>query len=557
MSEPAPPRRDIESALEELAGRGYLGPSGPSRQSRWRAAARGLVLAVGVAVALGGAAAAAARVEIADVPLLVLGFLPVALLGVVVCSLGGRLLARLLLRAGGEPEFLASLLGGAAGLGVTISVLAVAAWDTNPGPTLVAVAGVIAVAMGVVVMALARRRLAFLMAFRAAPNLRDRASVWAFVVFVGGGVAFLFAVGRGPARCEPAGSFPPPVGRLAVVAVDGLSREDLGAAVEMAEVPGLDAVASWGWAPLRTGGSRLPAVLWTTIACGVGPSEHGVEELDEVRLFGLGHGAPLGGVARAVVLVPWGELGLARVVARPALARRAPTFWEMASRAGCPVTVGGWWSSWPVRRVLGEVASERTWLGGALSPDAVSAALVPLVADVWRSDHDATRASDALAEALARRAAATTGTRVVALSMPAADLVERARGDLSPLAAAALVLGHLREVGTVVDILRRGGFRIFVVAVPWRGGMAFAASSTAEAGRHPAVDAQDLASTWLDALGLPASSRSPRVRRDLSGMSGPVATPVPYGPPPAPLASPAPEALAVQREVLRNLGYLQ
>ena len=58
-----------------------------------------------------------------------------------------------------------------------------------------------------------------------------------------------------------------------------------------------------------------------------------------------------------------------------------------------------------------------------------------------------------------------------------------------------------------------------------------------------------LAGTWLAALGLPAPDDGQR--------PGAVPGRAVYGPPPPPLAAPPPAARAVQRELLRSLGYLQ
>jgi len=297
--------------------------------------------------------------------------------------------------------------------------------------------------------------------------------------------------------------------------------------------------------------------LWSTVATGVGPRQHGVIVLDEVRLFGRERGVPLDGPLRAALLAVWRPLGLARVVARPAVQRSAATVWEMASRAGVPATVGGWWGSWPVRRLLGEVASERAWLSGSTAEDAVTAGLAPLVEQAWSGDADAASASDRLALSVAVAAAAAPSPRLVALWLPGLDLVRRSAPEPSALALAARSQPHLDSLRVLLATLGDGGFEVWLVAVPWAGGTPFAASSSAPWGEHPSVDPRDLAPTWLDQMGLPVPLGSAAPRRDLTGRTGPLPEAVSYGPPPPPLAAPPRSALEVQREVLRSLGYLQ
>ncbi|MGE5234898.1 MAG: hypothetical protein ACM3O7_00950 [Acidobacteriota bacterium] len=530
----------------------------PPSEPAWRVGLNWLALAAGLALVLAGAAAGAARVDIAAVLPLTLGFLPATLVAVVGGAMVGRMVAQGLLRAGGESGFVASLLAVVAGVSVVVAVVGVAAWGPARRPAVLAAAAV-GLALGVAVMAIARAGLRRALAYRLAPKPTNRTPWLTFVLaaLAGGGLALVGSARSEVTPAAAAAAFPPPTGRVAVLAVDGLAREDLEAAVALGGPPGITAIASWGWAPLRVGDAHLPAVLWTTVACGVGPERHGVEELEEVRLFGSDLGTPLGPLARAAVLTPWGSLGLGRAVARPALVRRAATFWEMAARAGCPVLVGGWWGSWPVRRVLGEIVSERAWLGGAVSPDAVTPALAPLVRAAWEQGGGAVPASERLALALVNRGRAGTGPRVLALSLPGIDLVERAHPGLSPVATACLVLERLGAVADVVESARQAGFSILLVGVPWHGGHAFVASSAAASGRLPEIEPRDLASTCLDALGLPPALGTPAPRRDLSGASGPGRDAISYGPPPPPVADPAPAALAVQREVLRSLGYLQ
>jgi hypothetical protein len=352
-------------------------------------------------------------------------------------------------------------------------------------------------------------------------------------------------------------SFPPPHGRVALVAVDGLAREELEAAAELTGAASLREAMLWGWAELEAPESPLPVVFWTTVACGVPPSSHGITVLEEVRLFGMNRGVPLSRAGRFAVVSIWQPVGLAQVLARPATIRRRPTVWEMASRAGSVVTVGGWWGSWPVRRVLGEIASERAWLGGGDGADAVTPGLAAMIAEAWARGVGAADVSDELAVALVEARRNGNSPELLAVALPALDIERRANPAATPLVLAHKQLPHFVTIDRVLTLLQEGGYEVWLVGVPWRAGTAFVASSAAPAGRHARFAQEELAATVLDQMGLPCPLELPPVRRDLSAVDRAPCAPAGYGPPPDPLAAPSPRGQHVQRELLRNLGYLQ
>jgi hypothetical protein len=516
---------------------------------------------VGWAVGLAAVAATAAVVVAAAPAWLVVpaaaAFLPVALVVTGIASFAGLMLARVLLRLGAEPPWISTVLAGAAGIAVAAAVVGLAGGGTAAAwPRRLAVM-LAALAVATFTAAAARAAAARRLSLRRDESAR-RSPAPALVFGAALAIAAALVVLAAPRPSAPgaaAAAFPQPSGRVAVVAVDGLSREDLEAAA-----PGQDALAvaaGWGWAPLVGVEGRLPAVTWTTVACGIEARRHGVEEVEEVQLFGVREGLPLSGAARRTLLVAWRPFGAIAVVARPALERRYPTFWEMASRAGCPVLVGGWWGSWPVRRVLGEVASERAWLGGSTGTDAVTPGLAPMVEVAWRDTPEAAVGSDRLARALVGRAAGAVGTQLVAVALPALDVVQRSRAERSPLALAAGLAPHLDVLGHVIADLTSDGYCVWLVGVPWHGGTAFVASSASVPERRPGIGTIELAGTWLDALALPVPAGGPPPRRDLAPATGTAVTWAGYGAPPPPLAAPPPSARVVQRELLRSLGYLQ
>ncbi len=556
MSATAPTDPGLAGAREELVRRGYLRErGGPSRPTVWAAAWLVVFAALGSLVVAAGQVSAA-RAEPALVVSLLAGYLPIVLVLTGLAAGLGIWAARTLLGLGGQPETVAGTLAAAAGLtaaaGVSALLTGSAAQPTELLPGLVSGA-LYAVAVAVAV----RRALLVRLAYRPGSGGLIRSAWIAPAVVAFGALAALAWAAR--PHPEPAAAdevYPPARGRVAVVAVDGLSREELEAARGVPGGSPLGDVAAWGWAPLEDLGGRLPAVVWATVACGVEPARHGVVELEEIRLFGAQRGVPLPRLARTLLLACWRPFGGVEAVARPALARRAPAFWEMASRAGCPVTVGGWWGSWPVRRLLGEVASERAWLAGDASEDAASPALAATVREAWAPGDGAPAATDRLAMALADRSPAQ-GTHLLAVSLPALDLEQRGRAQPPPLLRLAALPSHLEALSAVLATVQAKDYSVWLIGVPWHGGTPFVAASTAPSGRQDPAGARVLAATWLDQLGLPTPSGSSAPRRSLSGVTRDAVAAAGYGPPPLPVAAPPPEALVTQREVLRSLGYLQ
>ncbi|MFZ5788643.1 MAG: hypothetical protein ACOY3Y_19570 [Acidobacteriota bacterium] len=554
------PETELERARRHLAGRGYLKAApGKRPHAPLRAVAAVVVLACAAAAVTAGVLARLDRAPAGIALLLAVALLPAWLAGLGVGAWLGRVAARTLLRLGGSPEAIAAALAVLAALAVAAGVSAPLRAAAGNDWTVLLRAVVLTTALAVATACVARKAVMQALEYR---ESRSSGHAWALAIAVALGtagglvVADLATVRARPVGADPVEAFPPPVGKVAVIAVDGLAREDLESLEGRDTLAGLSAVRSWGWAPLKGHDTRLPAVLWTTVACGVEPAVHGVEEIEEVRLFGVSGGLALPAGFRWIVHATWSPLGLAELVARPALQRNVPTFWEMASRAGCPVSVGGWWSSWPVRRVLGEVVSERAWLGGGSDADAVTPGMAEAVRDAWRGGVGAVEASERLAVAVAERASRSPSPHLVAVWMPGPDLLQRTGAASTPLALARATIPRLESVSSVLDTLRRGEYRVLLVAVPWHGGTAFVSASWATAGDHAELSAVDLAPTVLDMLGLPVPEEAPPPRRDLSSVSGRL-TRGAYGPPPQPLAAPPASSRAVQRDVLRSLGYLR
>jgi Flp pilus assembly protein TadD/predicted AlkP superfamily phosphohydrolase/phosphomutase len=138
------------------------------------------------------------------------------------------------------------------------------------------------------------------------------------------------AVGEGSPTPEPSGA------RLLVVGLDGLDWEILDELIAQGRVPNLARLIDEGVsAKLLTISPMLSPVIWTTVATGVEPSRHGVLDFLVQDVSGT--------ASQPVTSVQ----------------RRAPTMWELLSRAGVDVGVTGWWASWPADPVRGYLVSDR------------------------------------------------------------------------------------------------------------------------------------------------------------------------------------------------------
>lgn len=564
MSETAPPSTDLNTARRHLERKGYLrGGLPPSPPAAWQHAAFLAALWAAASATVVGGTLARTGAAWSDVGVVAAAVAPLVALMILVAVVAGRRAAVRLLGWGGSPRPVAAAFGGMAGLvalaGITASVGGNGAGAVEARLAVGACAATCAVVAG-----LATRRGLLRTLGGDDSTLRSscsrRIEVAALFAAAGAGVGIaalppgeIPLVSGSPAFAAPAAS-----GRVAVVGVDGLSREDLEALAILEPGEGWGEIAGWGWVKVEGAAAPLPAVTWISIACGASPREHGVFVLEEVQLFGRTDGVVLPPVLRGLVVAAWSPFSAVRVAARPALDRRLPTLWEMASRAGCPVLVGGWWGSWPVRHVLGEVVSERAWLGGATGADAVTPALADAVRAAWKEGREAPAATDLLAEDLVRRAASRQGPSLVALWLPGLDLTTRLAGATGTLAAAARLRPHLVVLRGLLERLADGGYAVWLVGIPQGAGAPFAASkSVLFPGGRGSASTAELVAAWLDQLGLPPPAGGALPRSDLRGRVVAVQPAVEYGPPPAPVVRPSAASAAVQREVLRSLGYLR
>jgi tetratricopeptide (TPR) repeat protein len=159
-------------------------------------------------------------------------------------------------------------------------------------------------------------------------------------------------------------------GRIIVLGIDGLDPQALDLLMSEGKLPNFARLRQEGaYAPLISSKPLLSPIIWTTIATGKTPIEHGI-----------GHFV-------AVNEKTGEELPVTSQM------RRVKALWNMLSDAGRDVAVVGWWATWPAENVRGVIVSDHTCYHflfpdgvtgaqdsvGVLFPPDLEGALAPLV----------------------------------------------------------------------------------------------------------------------------------------------------------------------------------
>jgi tetratricopeptide (TPR) repeat protein len=131
------------------------------------------------------------------------------------------------------------------------------------------------------------------------------------------------------------GRRPAEPGPIVVLALDGLDPEVVSLLAGEGRLPHLARLRAEGaWGPLRSTPPLLSPVVWTTIATGREPSDHGIGHF-VARDDASGEPLPV-----------------------TADMRRVQALWQIFSGQGRKVGVVGWWATWPAEDVRGTVVSD-------------------------------------------------------------------------------------------------------------------------------------------------------------------------------------------------------
>ncbi len=149
------------------------------------------------------------------------------------------------------------------------------------------------------------------------------------------GAALLAAAG-GPALAAKPAAPAPARPRVVVVGWDGADWSLLDPLLASGRLPHLKALLEKGaQARLETYRPRASPLLWTTMATGLTPPEHGVVDFQEYDMA-LAASLPISGRSRT-----------------------GPAIWNVASARGLTSGVVGWWATWPAEAIKGFFVSDR------------------------------------------------------------------------------------------------------------------------------------------------------------------------------------------------------
>jgi hypothetical protein len=124
--------------------------------------------------------------------------------------------------------------------------------------------------------------------------------------------------------------------RVLLVGWDGADWDVIDPLIRAGQLPNIARLRRDGvWARLRSSVPTLSPLLWTTVATGKSPDQHGINDF--------------------LVLDP----ASGRRVPINSTFRRARAFWNILSEAGIPVDVIAWWATWPAEPVRGHLVSDQ------------------------------------------------------------------------------------------------------------------------------------------------------------------------------------------------------
>ena len=128
----------------------------------------------------------------------------------------------------------------------------------------------------------------------------------------------------------------PPRPRVIVVGWDGADWSRLEPLMRQGRMPELAKLVARGRSDdLATFEPMASPMIWTTVATGRTPVDHGVADFQERD--------PVSG----------------RLLPVTGRSRRVPAIWNVASACGLRVGVAGWWATWPAEKVNGFLVSDR------------------------------------------------------------------------------------------------------------------------------------------------------------------------------------------------------
>lgn len=316
---------------------------------------------------------------------------------------------------------------------------------------------------------------------------------------------------------EPMVVTTPTTTRVALIAVDGLTREILESRSDL--VKALPHIASLGTVPGNSTAER-----WASIGTGVPTEHHGVRSIEGVRFRGGSHVLQRISPGDFVLMTLAPRLGIARREPLPPTVRRRDYIWEIFAKRGVPSVSVNWWATADLREAglhaIGPEAIFTTAKGDALRVDSTAAS----------------RFIDALGR---------EKPRFATVYLPALDVILN-RIELDPATKVASSLRALDGIGNTAALAILDEYEVVLVGMPGEGQRGSAVMASTIPLR--AKSAWDLAPAMLTLLGFPASAEMP---------GGPPGTRIAtYGPRDAD-ATAAASVNEEYYENLKSLGYIR
>jgi predicted AlkP superfamily phosphohydrolase/phosphomutase len=163
----------------------------------------------------------------------------------------------------------------------------------------------------------------------------------------------------GPGRTPPTSAVPQvlrPASRVLFIGLDAADPDVLFPLAEKGELPNIGRLMDGGaYARVRSMTPCESQSLWTTIATGRLPRDHGITGFLAFRLPGMRR--EIKQFPRRLMLGRLENLGLLQIRTQGGHERRAAALWDILSQAGWDVGVLNWWASYPAPRVQGFLVS--------------------------------------------------------------------------------------------------------------------------------------------------------------------------------------------------------
>ena len=124
--------------------------------------------------------------------------------------------------------------------------------------------------------------------------------------------------------------------KVAILGLDGADWELIDPLIARGRLPNLARLkARAAWGPMKSMDPMLSPILWTTVATGKPPDQHGIIDF-LIREPGTGKPQPVS-----------------------SRARRVKALWNITTDAGRTADVIAWWATWPAEEIRGHLVSDR------------------------------------------------------------------------------------------------------------------------------------------------------------------------------------------------------